>query len=145
MNNMKVGMIIFMEKDVDAAVEFYKKFGFPVTFHLKEKWAELQIGNIKLGLCPTDMELYERHTGIILEVTDVQNTYDTLKAQGVEFVREPFAAVHGIMASFKDPGLNIVDIYQPTPEKVHELAEKIKQEGEACGPNDGSCNDCSCK
>lgn len=140
---VKVGMIIFMEPNVDAAVEFYKKFNFPVTFHLAGKWAELQIGDVKLGLCPTDMELYERHTGVILEVEDVEKACQELKEAGVELVREPFSAVHGIMASFKDPGLNIVDLYQPTPEKVHELAAKIKQDSENCG-SQKECNNCDC-
>ncbi|MCL4379939.1 VOC family protein [Candidatus Dependentiae bacterium] len=140
---IRVGMIIFMEPNVDAAVDFYKKLGFPVAFHLAGKWAELQIGTVKLGLCPTDMELYERHTGVILEVDDVAAMYNDLKAAGVEFVREPFEAVHGIMASFKDPGLNIIDLYQPTPEKVHELATKIKNNNEECNATQ-ECNNCSC-
>jgi len=32
------------------------------------------------------------------------------------------------MCSFKDPGGNIFDLYQPTPEKVQEMVEKMKQE-----------------
>ncbi len=126
-NEMKVGMLILMEGDLDKAVEFYKKMGFPVAFHLEGKWAELNIGDVKLGLAPTNQELPDRHTGIILEVADVQKSYDELKAAGIEFVREPNAAVHGIMASIKDPGKNIIDLYQPTPEKVEEMVKNIKE------------------
>jgi len=53
-NEMKVGMLILMEGDLDKAVEFYKKMGFPVAFHLEGKWAELNIGDVKLGLAPTN-------------------------------------------------------------------------------------------
>lgn len=126
-NEFKVGMLILMEGDLEKAVEFYKKFNFPITFHLEGKWAELNVGDVKLGLAPTDQELPDRHTGIILEVADVKKSYDDLKAKGVEFVREPFEAVHGIMASIKDPGNNIIDLYQPTPEKVEELVKNIRE------------------
>ncbi len=129
-NDIKVGMLILMEGDLEKAVEFYKKMSFPVVFHLEGKWAELSVGDVKLGLCPTDQELPDRHTGIIMEVSNVQKTYDELKAKGVEFVREPIEAVHGIMTSIKDPGGNIIDIYQPTPEKVEELVKNIREKEE---------------
>jgi len=129
-NDIKVGMLILMEGDLEKAVEFYKKLQFPVAFHLKGKWAELNIGDVKLGLCPTDQELPDRHTGIILEVPDVKKAYDELKGQGVEFVREPFEAVHGIMTSVKDPGGNIIDLYQPTPDKVEEMVKNLKEKEE---------------
>jgi predicted enzyme related to lactoylglutathione lyase len=127
-NTIRVGMLILLENDLEKAVEFYKKMGLPVSFHLEGKWAELAIDTIKLGLCPTDQELPDRHTGVILEVDDIHHTYTAFKDLGIEFIREPFEAIHGIMASMKDPGGNIIDLYQPTPDKVREMVEKIKQE-----------------
>lgn len=122
---IKVGMLILMQNDLEAAVEFYKKFDLPIVFHLKGKWAELLAGGVKLGLCPTDQELPDRHTGIILEVEDVRACYSELKERGVTFLREPFEAVHGIMTSIKDPGGNVIDLYQPTPDKVKDLINKL--------------------
>lgn len=129
-NEFKVGMLILMEGDLEKAVEFYQKLNFPVSFHLEGKWAELNIGDVKLGLAPTDQKLPDRHTGIILEVSDVKKVYDDLKNKGVEFVREPFEAVHGVMASMKDPGGNIIDLYQPTPEKVEEMVKNLREKEE---------------
>lgn len=126
-NNIKVGMLVVMEPNIETAIEFFKKLGFSQSFHLKGKWAEMLIGDIKLGLCPTDQPLPDRHTGIIFEVADVRKAYDRLIGQGVEFVREPFEAVHGIMTSVKDPGGNIFDLYQPTPEKVAEMVRQLKE------------------
>jgi len=126
-NDFKVGMLILMEGDLEKAIEFYKKLDLSVAFHLEGKWAELNIGDVKLGLAPTDQELPDRHTGIILEVSDIKGTYEDLKGKGVEFVREPFEAVHGIMASMKDPGGNIINLYQPTPEKVEEMVKNIRE------------------
>lgn len=140
---IKVGMIIIMVPKVEEAVEFYKKIGFPVHFHLKGQWAELGVGNVRLGICPSSQDLPERHTGIVLETDDVNACYNIMKEQGVHFLKEPVTAVHGIMASFKDTGNNILDLYQPTPEKVHELAEKVKEEGKVCGPE--NCDGCECK
>jgi len=122
---IKVGMLILMENDLEKAITFYQSLGFPLAFHLKDKWAELIIGDVKLGLAPTTQPLPDRHTGIILEVADVKQAYGELLARGVTFIREPFEAVHGIMASVKDPGGNILDLYQPTPEKVREMAKKM--------------------
>lgn len=128
-----------MENDVEQAVEFYQKLGLPVKFHLKGKWAELNVNGVSLGLCPTDEELPDRHTGVILQVDDAKKAYEQLTAAGVVFVREPFEAVHGIMCSIKDPGKNIVDLYQPTPERVEEMVRKMKENPEK---EPSSCDDC---
>ena len=45
----------------------------------------------------------------------------------MEFVREPVEAMHGLMASFRDPGNSVIDLYQPTPEKVAEFMKQQKQ------------------
>lgn len=132
--SVKVGMIIVMEPDLEKAVEFFKGLGFPLKFHLKEKWAEFSIGDVKMGLCPTTSEVVEHHTGVILEVPDAHAAFEDFKAKGATFVKEPFEAVHGIMCSFKDSGGNIFDLYQPTPEKVQEMIKEMKEkEGQEGG------------
>ena len=52
--------------------------------------------------------------------------YKTLKEEGVEFVNEPVEAPHGIMVGFKDPSGNVLDLYQPTPEKMKQFVEETK-------------------
>ena len=47
---MHIGMIIIMQPDLQAAVEFYKRLGFTLKFHLQDKWAEFDAGSVKLGL-----------------------------------------------------------------------------------------------
>ena len=69
---IKVGMIIVMEPDLEKSVKFFKDLGFPLKFHLEEKWAEFAIGDVKMGLCPTSSEVIEHHTGVILEVPEGQ-------------------------------------------------------------------------
>jgi len=129
----KVHMIILMEsgKDFENCVEFYKKIGLNPKFHLKDKWAEFETSGVLIGLCPTDQDMPERRTGIVMEVENLKDKYKELKDE-LSFVGEPFEAIHGIMVSIKDPGGNIFDLYQPTPDKVKDLAKKAAQEG-CCG------------
>lgn len=140
----KVGMLILMQNDLEKAVEFYKKLGFVLKFHIKEKWAEFAIDQVKLGLCPTEHPAFERHTGIVLEVNDLSKIKEDLKNNDIEFLAEPLEAVHGIMASIKDPSGNVIDIYQATPEKVQDLARQVAQEtAKGASASDKKDSDCS--
>ena len=126
---IKLGMVIFMQKDLTKAVEFYKKLGIAQKFHLEGKWAEFDLGCVKFGLCPTDQLQDNVRTGIVFEVIqDLLELHSKLKAEGVEFVNEPVVAPHGVMVGVKDPGGNVFDLYQPTPEKMKEFIEKNKTE-----------------
>lgn len=131
----KVEMIILMQRDLDAAVSFYLRLGLSLKFRMKEKWAEFDIQGVKLGLCPTSHDMQGRRSGIVLEVDDVRSVYEELK-QDVTFIGEPVEALHGIMVSFQDPGGNILDLYQPTPEKIKELAKNVQKEDRCCGKGD---------
>jgi len=127
-NQVKVGMLILMQHDIEKAVDFYKNIGFSVKFHLKNNWAEFMVGSIKLGLCPTSTEPFDRHSGIVLEVDDINLFQNELEKNGIQFMVDPKVSVHGVMASIKDPSGNILDIYQPTPEKVKEFIEKVSKD-----------------
>ena len=140
-----VGMIILLEHDLDAAVEFYKKLGLKLIFNVKGSWAEFAVGNVKLGLCPTPKEPHDRITGFVFEVDDLQTTYAQLK-DSINFKSAPVEKVHGIMASIQDPGGNIVDLYQPTPDKVQNLVKEVVKKDQIAEGKKG-CNpaDCGCK
>jgi predicted enzyme related to lactoylglutathione lyase len=139
----KVGMIILMERDLDAAVSFYLRLGLTLKFRMKEKWAEFDINGVKLGLCPTDQDMQGRRSGIVLEIADVRKAYEELKGE-FTFLGEPVEALHGIMVSIQDPGGNVFDLYQPTPEKVIEYAKTVKQEGDGCCGKQSSCKKSEC-
>jgi catechol 2,3-dioxygenase-like lactoylglutathione lyase family enzyme len=137
----RVGMIILMERDLAKAIEFYQGLGLKLKFHVKERWAEFEIEGTKIGLCPTDEDLGLIRTGIVLEVNDLKKLYEERKGS-MEFFGEPHEAVHGIMVSFKDPSGNVLDLYQPTPEKVQELIKKTateQGEDDCCGSKDSCC------
>ncbi|MFI5333005.1 MAG: VOC family protein [Candidatus Babeliales bacterium] len=123
----KVAMVIVMVPDVEQAVAFYALFGLQLRFHLKNAWAEFSIGEVKLGICPINSPVPETRTGIVLEVEDLLAVYEELK-DTVIFLGEPKKALHGIMVSFRDPGGNILDLYQPTPEKIGQLLEEVEEQ-----------------
>ncbi len=130
---IKLNMIILMQHDLAHAVGFYKDLGLHLKFHISNKWAEFDIEGVKLGLAYANQELPERRTGIVLEIADLRAFYEEKKDE-VSFINEPVEAIHGIIVSFKDPGNNIIDLYQPTPEKVKEAVHKAAQEksGKCC-------------
>ena len=131
-----VHMVILMQPDLQKAVDFYQQLGAHLVFQLKDKWAEFRIGSVKLGLCPTDQSMEGHRTGIVLEVQDLHKVYNELK-ETIQFFGEPKEAIHGIMISFADPAGNILDLYQPTPEKVAEMVKKTAEQPDpgAEGPN----------
>ncbi|MEX0672327.1 MAG: VOC family protein [Candidatus Babeliales bacterium] len=140
MNHVKkVGMLILMEVDIQKAIEFYQKLGLSLVFHLKGKWAEMRLGDVKIGLCPTE-QVHEGHTGIVLEVEDLYASYDLLQQEGITFLNEPLEAAHGIMASIKDPSGNMIDLYQPTPDNVQKLVNEVAQEESCCGAEYDCCD-----
>jgi len=122
---VKVGMVILMQHDLKKAVEFYRDvLKLPLKFHLENKWAEFDLGCVKFGLCPIAEEQDNIRTGIVLEVAeDLLKLHESLKGK-VNFLNEPVVAVHGIMVGFKDVGGNILDLYQPTLDKVKDLAKE---------------------
>ena len=126
--NIKIGMIILMQPDLKKAVEFYEKLELKKNFHLEGKWAEFDLGCVKLGLCPTDIPQDNVRTGIVLEILqDLHELYKRLKADGVEFFSEPVVAPHGIMVAFKDAGGNVIDLYQATPEIYKDFIKKQQE------------------
>lgn len=140
----KVNMLILMQPDIAKAITFYQQLGLKLVFHIKDKWAEMQVGDIKIGLCPTaEKPDYLSRTGIVLQVADMQTVYTSLK-DSITFLSEPKEAVHGVMVSFQDPGNNVLDLYQPTPEKVVELVKKTVEAGSGEGCADTSRDGC-CK
>jgi len=134
----KVSMIIIMQPDMQKAVDFYSSFGLKLVFHLTDRWAEFDLNGVKIGLCPTSESGVERRVGAVFEVADLHALYEERKSEGI-FINEPAEALHGIMLSMKDPGGNIVDLYQPTPERIRGYAERVSKQGQGC------CGGTTCK
>lgn len=139
-----VYMFILMQEDLKKGMDFYTTLGLKVVFHVPEKWAELETAGIKIGLCPGQPVEKNRHSGLVFQVTDLRAAYEDLKAKGIVFLNEPSVATHGIMVSCADPSGNMLDLYQPTHDKVRKVLEEA---GKLCGDRcrTGMQNDACCK
>jgi catechol 2,3-dioxygenase-like lactoylglutathione lyase family enzyme len=132
-------MIILLQKDLEKAITFYQKLGLKLIFQLPNKWAEFTIGPIKLGLCPVRSDhVKTTRTGIVFTVDDLVKFYEDYNNE-IMFVNEPVTKAHGIMVSIKDPSGNIIDLYQPTPEKLDQAMKTGEDLIEKCCQAENYC------
>ncbi len=128
-----------MQNDLEKAVNFYKDIlELPCLFYIKNQWAEFQLNSIKIGLCPVEENSQiPKHTGIVIEVENIESTYNSLIGKNVVFEGEPLKMSHGIVATFSDTSGNKIDIYQPTHELIRDAIKK--QSAGCCKPTLSKC------
>jgi len=124
-----VYMVIIMQEDLQKGVEFYTQLGLKEVFHIPSKWCELEVGGVRIGLCPAPEVPKGHHSGLVFQVEDLNSTYEMLKEKGISFLNEPVTATHGIMVSCADPSGNMFDLYQPTHDKVKKA---LQESGKMC-------------
>ena len=134
----RLNMLILLQHDLDAAIEFYQKLELKLVFQMKGRWAEFALADgTTIGMCPIGKKPeHLMRTGMVFEVDDLHAVHAQLK-DTTKFVNEPTEKEHGIIASIADPGNNVIDLYQPTPEKLKEL---IRQQQEAAAK--AGCDAC---
>ena len=102
-------------RDQDRALEFYTaKLGFKLAtdqpFDGTQRWIELRIPGADTRLVLFTPTGREDRVGSFVNFTfmadDVEATYKTLKAKGVEFTAPPVKAQWGSSVQFKDPDGN---------------------------------------
>lgn len=103
----------------EAAVAFYRDvIGLPLTFSSEASgWAEFDVGGASLAVerCdrgdPEAAGLVGRFVGVSLQVSDIEQVYQTLVARGVPFTgapeRQPWG---GSLAHFRDPDGNVLTL-----------------------------------
>jgi lactoylglutathione lyase len=103
----------------DESLAFYRDtLEMPVTFHSDEMgWAQFDLGGCSLGLekmDPSDDEsdaLVGRFVGCSLEVEDIDASFASLSAKGVEFLGSPEKQPWGgTLAHLKDPDGNVLTL-----------------------------------
>ena len=135
----RLSTLIVIQNDLAAGVAFYKSLGLKLAFEIPSRWAEFILPEgTKLCLCPTSQELNsQRHTGFVFEVKDLKQLHEQLK-ESTTFVNEPTEKEYGIIASIADPAGNVIDLFEPDPEKIQEMMRKQRS---AC---QGSCDEGGC-
>jgi catechol 2,3-dioxygenase-like lactoylglutathione lyase family enzyme len=119
---LKASRIILRVADLKASIAFYRdRVGLPLESTFDE-FAVLAGGDgITLMLQAVERKSNSPDSGlsafteVVLETPDVMKTYAEMKARGVVFMREPFAATTDgsrvlYAANFKDPDGHILSI-----------------------------------
>lgn len=110
---MRIAYVNVFVSDLARAVQFYEgslKLGLEFSSP-EHGYASLSAGSIRLGLAmpgPEQSGIVGRHTGVGLEVEDLDGEYARLSRLGVKFVmpptRQPWG---GFMALVADPDGNV--------------------------------------
>lgn len=106
--------------DQAASVAFYRDvLGLPLRFQTPD-FALFDTGTATLMIEPggdpdgDDGDLVGRFSGVSLTAPDIEATYASLVAAGVEFLHPPERQPWGMLTHFKDPSGNVVSAVQYT-------------------------------
>jgi predicted enzyme related to lactoylglutathione lyase len=97
-------------RDQEAQLKFYtEKLGFEILTDQpmgKQRWIELKIPRAETSVVLFTPEGHEDRVGTFVNCSlacdNVQQTYEELKARGVEFLQPPTTQPWGTFAKFKD-------------------------------------------
>lgn len=139
----RLTMVILMVNDIEKAVSFYETLGGQKRCLFPKSWAELTLNGITIALCHTEQSQVQRRTGLVFSVESLASFYESHK-ETLSFLEAPVTKLHGIMVSVQDPSGNVLELYQPTPEKVREFMAQNK-DGCCSGDAGSDVNDTCCK
>jgi predicted enzyme related to lactoylglutathione lyase len=124
---MYISVVTLYVNDVDRAVDFYtKKLGWEKTMD-----APMGDGTRWVTVAPTGTQTaftlmkggpgwsadkVGGSSGVIMEVDDVNQTYQELRKSGIEFAEEPRTEPWGGWAMFKDSEGNVHGLHSPASE-----------------------------
>jgi catechol 2,3-dioxygenase-like lactoylglutathione lyase family enzyme len=118
----QIGQIAIPVRDVARAIAFYRDtLGMRFLFDVPGRLAFFDCGGIRLMLGLPEGPDSERLASVIYyKVDDIAAAFDTLRARGVAFEREPHLiaelATHELwMAFFRDPDQNLLALMTEVP------------------------------
>ena len=121
-------------KDLDRSLDFYTRI-LGMKIHRKTEYPEGRFTNTFVGYIGEDegtnieltynwdqQENYNKGNGwghLAIKVSDVYETSEYLKQQGVEFTKEPSLMKNGtrILAFIKDPDGYVIELNEPLEQK----------------------------
>ena len=111
MSKLSIGYINVFVSNFSASLAFYRDVLGLEPDRTDEDWgyASFNAGPISFAIAKAnEPELFGRHTGIGFVVDDIDASYETLRAAGVQFEMPPTKQPWGgTLALFKDPDGNI--------------------------------------
>src|SRR5258708_6577299 len=114
MDILGIDNIIFTVGDLNQAVAFYEKLGFPVKFRLDAldicvmavgfELPGLVLKRVEVPAAPQNPE----RARVWVEVPDTQKSLAEIRKQGIALVREPIQLPTGLLVEVADPWGNII-------------------------------------
>jgi len=102
--------------DIGRAVGFYSEtLGLGVS-QQEAQWAEVEAGDVKIGLNARDEETPGGDGGAVIAFRpqgDIDGAVEQLRGKGVEFAGGVSDHPWGRVATFKDPDGNDLQLYEP--------------------------------
>ena len=124
---MYISVVTLFVEDIDRAVDFYTStLGWTKTMDEpmgEDRWVTVApAGHETMFTLSTEKPIRSAEmpgmSGVILEVDDVQRTYDELSKKGVEFTQTPQAMPWGGWAMFRDSEGNVHGVHSPVAASV---------------------------
>jgi len=118
-NNMTTRQILCIDNvflpasNLQESRHFYADtLGLPVKFDFSEKGLlAFQVGSDEAAIILKDSHRFpDARPALLLQVTDVQQLYTALAAQGVPFTKKPYRISTGRAAELQDPAGNVIGI-----------------------------------
>ncbi len=102
--------------DVGRAVDFYgQTLGLSVA-QQQDEWAEVEAGDVKIGLNARDEETPGGDGGAVIAFktqADLDGAVEQLQTKGIEFAGRISEHPWGRIATFRDPDGNDLQLYEP--------------------------------
>lgn len=110
--------VYYFVSDVSKAVSFYSGTLGLKILDQDEYWASISLNGVRLGLHKANTNEFLRSSDkragatVTLNVTNIDEAYNSLKNKGVNFVSEISRNPWGSHVSFVDPDGNLLDLRQ---------------------------------
>jgi catechol 2,3-dioxygenase-like lactoylglutathione lyase family enzyme len=119
-----MAVVRYLVRDVDEALAFYALLGFVLDDRMGPPFAIAKRGDLKLWLSgPGTSAARALPDGskptsggwnrLVIEVADIAQTVETLRAAGAKFRSDPISGPGGQQVLVDDPSGNPVELFQP--------------------------------
>jgi catechol 2,3-dioxygenase-like lactoylglutathione lyase family enzyme len=121
---LKMSSVMLSVESLERSLPFYRDMlGLKVTGRIEDEFVRLDVAsNIELLLRERKGKMNPGNTEFVFEVHDIFESYESLKARGVNFTRLPRAVTANqdselFATDFRDPDGHILSIISWVPKK----------------------------
>ena len=104
----------YVARNMSETVAFYRDaLGLKPKFQDGERWAQFDAGGANFSLSSTDEAPMDAAGGVVVfEVTELEAMADRITAAGGEVLGRRDMGSHGRTLTFRDPGGNVLQLFE---------------------------------